>query len=306
MISFSEFEKKWQKIPTTSNSYLGLGISHPLDLRVGYRNSGIKSLVVMNPEVALKIPAGKAIEAKYEALANGGTVLEFTLLNKEYEEEYIRLCWDMIDASEMSQQATKTMIQRYTYWMKLLSLRSESFGFSQQKGLLGELLYLQESIERLGSEKALAAWQGPDGSDQDFLFESSWTEIKTVSMAADKVKISSMQQLEQEIPGELRIYVLEKSTEGPDRYNLVHTVNNIKEMLKSEPHCGDQYAMKLYRYGYREKEVEHYKKYFFRLIDIRKYSVEEGFPKITRHNVDSAIVSCEYEISLPAIEPFRR
>ena len=306
MISFSEFEKKWRNIPAAKNSYLGLDISHPLDLRVGYHDSEVKSLVVMNPEVSLKIPAGNAIEAKYQALSNGNTVLEFALLNKEYEEEYIRLCWDMIDASEMSKRATQAMIRRYTYWMKLLSLRSESFGFSQQKGLLGELLYLRESMDCLGCEKALSAWQGPDGSDQDFVFETSWTEIKTVSMAADKVKISSMQQLEQESAGELRIYVLEKTTEGPDRYNLVGTVNGIKDVLKDEPHYSDQFAMKLYRYGYREKDIERYKQYYFRLIDIRKYTVADDFPKITRKNADPAIVSCEYEISLPAMEPYRR
>lgn len=306
MISFSDFEQKWRNIPVSKNTYIGLGISHPLDLRVGYHDSGVKSLVVMNPETALKIPAGNAIEAKYEALANGSTVLEFELLNKEYEEEYLRLCWDMIDASELSNRATQAMIRRYTYWMKLLSLRSESFGFSQQKGLLGELLYLQETIDDMGCEKALLAWQGPDGSDQDFLFDDSWAEIKTVAMASDKVKISSMQQLEQESNGELRVYVLEKTTEGPDKYNLVKSVNGIRETLKNEPHYYDQFEMKLYRYGYREKDIERYKQYYFRLIDTRKYSVDENFPKITRKKVDTAIVSCEYEISLPAIEKYRR
>lgn len=37
-----------------------------------------------------------------------------------------------------------------------------------QKGLIGELLYLEYLIDQNGVKHAFESWVGPDGSDQDF------------------------------------------------------------------------------------------------------------------------------------------
>ena len=306
MITFSEFEKQWSSMPNADNTYIKLSLEHPLDLRVGYHGVGEKSLVIMDPEASIKLPLGKAINVQYEKLSNGRDILEFRLMNHEYEEEYVRLCWDMISSSQNEEHATQAMIKRYSYWMRLLSAGNDSFGFSQQKGLLGELIYLDECIGSKGAEAAVSSWQGPDGGDQDFQFDIGWTEIKTVPLAGEKVRISSMQQLDQEQDGVLVVYVLEKTVAGEGRYNLVEMVNHIEGEISSEPQTLDMFEMKLYKYGYRKSDIDRYKEYYFRLVESRRFDVSSDFPRLTRSNVDDAVASCEYELSLSAIEKYRR
>ena len=72
------------------------------------------------------------------------------------------------------------------------------------------------------------------------------------------------------------------------------------------PLIADQFEMKLFKYGYRAKDEDVYRKYHFRLIEKREYSVNECFPKLTRKNVPAELSACKYELSLPAIEQYRR
>ena len=44
----------------------------------------------------------------------------------------------------------------------------------------------------------------------------------------------------------------------------------------------------------------------FRFIEEREYIVNDSFPKLVGNNVSSEIVSCKYELSLAAIEKYRR
>ena len=304
---FHEFKRKWNDMPTVANGFLALGLDHPLNFQIGHYSSAYKSLIVMDTGIIKNIPSSFAVHAVNAELKSGQWILEFQLVHESFEEEYLRLCWDMIEASAESQDPLTDFIKKYLSWQKLLQYsEKKSMSFQMQKGLLGELLYLDECIDEMGTETAVAAWQGPDGSDQDFLFEDTWTEVKSVALASDKVKISSMQQLDQETDGELRVYVMEKSVEGDARYNLVDMVNQIEEKLLPQPQINDHFEMKLFKYGYREEDIERYRQYYFRLIELRKYVVNEAFPKLTGRNTDSAVVSCEYELSFPGIEEFRR
>ena len=178
--------------------------------------------------------------------------------------------------------------------------------FQRQKGLLGELLYLSDRLRQMSADIVVEAWTGPDGRDQDFIFEAAWAEIKTIALSADTVKISSMQQLEQEVPGYLVVYTLEKSTEGEGRITLSAVAEEIKRSLQDNPVVLDRFEMKLFKYGYRSQDIGEYNKNFFRLIEKREYLVNDSFPKLCRENVAREITACTYEISLSAIEPYRR
>ena len=304
---FNEFKEKWEKMPQIANGFLSLGIGHPLDLQIGHYKSIYKSLVVMNTGRLKEIPSSFAVRAVNTELNDGRWILEFQLLHESFREEYLRLCWDMIEVALNSREPLKEFISKYMSWQRLLQYSDKkSMSFQKQKGLLGELIFLDECIDNKGIDIAVSAWQGPDGSDQDFLFESTWTEVKTVALASETVKISSMQQLEQEQEGELRVYILEKSVAGTNKYNLVDMANRILDKLSVDPQIRDHFDMKLFKYGYRKEEIQIYRQYYFRLIEFRKYKVNKIFPKLTRKNIDVAVVSCQYELSLPAIEEYRR
>ena len=97
------------------------------------------------------------------------------------------------------------VLKRYAAWLKLLQHKNSALlGVAAQKGLIGELLYLKDRIERgMPVADALAGWVGPEGADQDFVYEDGWHEIKTTGAESAKVTISSAEQLDSAQSGEL-------------------------------------------------------------------------------------------------------
>lgn len=306
-MTFNEFKSKWDGIPAHGNGFLRLGIDHPLDLEIGYATSEYKSFIVMDSGIVSEIPSSFAVKAINTELRNHTYILEFQLIHPAFEDIFLHLCWDMIETSIDSQNPVSDLTKRYISWQKFLQYTStQVLSYERQKGLLGELLYLRSIMTEGQEEWAINAWNGSEGCDQDFLFEKTWAEIKTIALGSKAVKISSLEQLNQEQDGLLVVYVLEKSSESPDHVCLPDVVLEIKEKLKNSPRILDRFEMKLFRYGYRNKDENEYKANYFRLVEHREYNVKESFPKLTRNNTASEIIACEYEISLAAIEKYRR
>lgn len=306
-MKFDELKEKWDNLPAVGNSFLKLGLKHPLDLQIGHSQSGYKSLVVMDTGIIKNIPSSFAVKVTNVQLTNMSWILEFQLVHPSFEEEFLRLCWDMIEYSSKEENTLNALIHRYMTWQKLLQYENKIImSFQRQKGLLGELIFLSKMIDDIGVEEAVDSWTGPDGSDQDYLFPSEWAEIKSVSLASETVRISSLQQLQQEMEGQLIVYILESTTAGDDRISLVDVVNEIKTKLANNARYLDRFDLKIYKYGYRKNHENEYRKNQFRFIEKREYVVNDSFPKLIGDNVSSEIVSCKYELSLAAIEKYRR
>ncbi|MBD5484719.1 MAG: PD-(D/E)XK motif protein [Lachnospiraceae bacterium] len=304
---FNDLKEKWDNIPAVGNGFLKLGLNHPLDLQIGYSINAYKSFVVMNTGVIKNIPSSFAVKVANIQLKNSSWILEFQLVHVKFEEEFLRLCWDMIEYSFAEKQPLNALIHRYMTWQKLLQYENKSvMSFQRQKGLLGELLYLLEIMNSRGIEDTIDSWTGPDGGDQDFVFSIDWTEVKSISLASKTVHISSLQQLKQENDGYLVIYVLESTTAGENRVNLVSIVNKIRDKLLDNARYLDRFELKLYKYGYRKSHEKEYYNNQFRLIEEREYLVNKSFPKLTGDDVSVEVVSCEYDLSLAAIEKYRR
>ena len=307
MTTFREFQTKWDTMPERRNSYLSVGNIDKLNFQIGYGSNGLKSLVIINSGILKEIPSSFAIKVENPQLDDGNKALVFQLIQSSLGEEFQRLCWDMIGAAVTAQNPLNGLIKRYKSWQKLLQYyQNSTMSFERQKGLLGELLYFQEVLKTHGSAYALHTWCGPDGSDQDFLFETSWAEIKTTALASDNVKISSLEQLKQEQDGLMIVYVLERSTPGENRICLSDVVAEIRDFIIEDIVGTDSFEMKLFKYGYRTKDEDEYRKHYFRLIEKREYLVDERFPKLTRDNVPAQVLTCKYDLSLPALDMYRR
>lgn len=306
-MNYNELKEKWDNMPVVGNGFLKLGIEHPLDLQIGYSKSAYKSFIVMDTGMMRNIPSTFAVKVSNIQLKNMSWILEFQLVHLSFEEEFLRLCWDMIEYSSKEENTLNALIHRYMTWQKLLQYENKSvMSFQKQKGLIGELIYLSKMIDDIGVEMAVDSWTGPDGSDQDYQLPSEWAEIKSVSLSSETVHISSLQQLQQEMDGQLIVYILESTTAGDDRISLVDVVNEIKTKLANNARYSDRFDLKLYKYGYRKSHENEYLENQFRFIEMREYVVNDVFPKLVGGNISSEIVSCKYELSLAAIEKYRR
>lgn len=95
-----------------------------------------------------------------------------------------------------------------------------------------------------------------------------------------------------------------------DELNFFHQIGQkskaFKTKLMNNARYLDRFDLKLYKYGYRKSHEKEYRDSQFRFIEKREYVVNDIFPKLVAKNVCSEIVSCKYELSLAAIEKYRR
>lgn len=304
MISFDLFKREWNEPISEGEGYLLLDVEHPLSFSIGINLKGKKSLLISDVVVRSNISSTYAVGVNSHLSKQGNPCLEFELLQEEYFEEFLSLCWDLIESTSHSKEPVHDLVSKYRSWQKLLQNKSkEEMSFEKQKGLLGELLYFDLLLENLPSNKVIDAWVGPDGADQDFVFDNFWTEVKSVALSAKSVHISSLQQLEQEISGNLLLQFLEKTVDCKNSINLPKEIELIRKKLK-DVFLIDAFNIKLVKYGYKEEDVEKYKNNNFRFVRSTFYRVDPDFPRLTRNNISKCIVDCQYEISLSGIEQY--
>lgn len=301
----SDLQEKWDSIPSYTDGYILVsGLSHPLSFHIGYYG-GRKCFVVLDTGRIDRVISSKAITVEPFEPRVGCFSLRFTLNHPSLEELFVKLCWDLIDASRDAPYPSLRIQEQYCNWLRLFQQVSiRALSISVQKGLCGELMFLEDRIDCLGEQAALDAWTGPDGSDQDFIFADYWTEVKAVSASADSVYISSLQQLDRTDKGYLIIYFLDTTTShGMQTTSLNDLVNGIRQRLGTGRER-DRFECKLAKYGYFDRDREKYKDKRYRFVERRFFSVTEAFPKLIRATVPSEVVSAKYELSIPAITEF--
>lgn len=303
-MTINELQAKWDSISPNTGGFLLVSGDHPLSFHIGYYGEQMCFMVLDTGKVE-KTTSSKAINFSCVEMDNGKYALRFLLNYPSLNELFVKLCWDLIDCSRNNSEPIATILSRFNSWIRLLQKRGEGLlSPSAQKGLIGELLFLKELIVSEGSIKALNSWVGPEGSDQDFICENSWNEIKATTIASTTVVISSLQQLDRNDQGYLVVYFMDKTTSnGLQTLSLPEVVDDVRKLLPIG--VTDLFLCKLAMWGYYSKDCERYKEMRYRLSEKRVYSVDDRFPKLTRSNVPSEVHNAKYELDLLTIDRFK-
>ena len=305
MMTLNDLQKKWNETSPFSGGFLQVSEGHPLSVHVGYENDQ-RCFVILDTGRIESIDSSKAIDAVCIKISAGQFGLKFLLKYPSLDELFIKLCWDLMECSKDSEYPLKAMLDRYSNWLILLQkAKAGIMSVSRQKGLLAELLYLKDQIQLVGEDEALAAWVGPEGCDQDFVFADSWSEVKATSKASNSVLISSLQQLDREDIGELIVYFMDKlSAQGDGDFSLSQVVDEVKNMIRL-PHNKDLYDCKLAMYGFYYNDADQYQNIYYSLSERRDYEVNHSFPRLSVKNVPREIIEARYRMDLASIESFR-
>ena len=305
MMTLNDLQKKWNETSPFSGGFLQISEEHPLSVHVGYEND-LRCFVILDTGRIDNIDSSKAIDAVCIELSAKKFGLKFLLKYPSLDELFIKLCWDLMECSKDAEYPLNAMLDRYSNWLILLQkAKAGIMSASRQKGLLAELLYLQDQIQLIGEDDALSAWVGPEGCDQDFVFSDSWSEVKATVKASNSVLISSLQQLDREETGELIVYFMDKlSAQSDGDHSLPQVVDEVKDMIQ-KPHNKDLYDCKLAMYGYYCKDTDQYQNIYYSLSEIRKYEVNLSFPRLSVNNIPHEIIEAKYRIDLSSIENYR-
>ena len=306
MKTYKELSEKWEEISPYTGGFLLVSDDHPLSFHIGYLNDSQKCFIVLNTGKLDKISSSKAINVENVLLDDGSYALRFVLNYPSLDEIFIKLCWDLMITSKVASKPIETLIAQYKKWLKLLhQVGNGLLPIINQKGLIGELLYLSELIDGHGDTQSISEWVGPDGADQDFNFSQDWAEVKTTTIAGSVIQVSSLQQFDRQDDGVLVVFFLDKtSSNGSQTISLNEAVSLIDSKIVSE-RAIELFELKLAKSGYQRKDADEYSNIRFKIGEERKYKVSKDFPRLTKDNTPAPVVDAQYQIDLPAIENYR-
>ena len=305
-----ELRKKWDGINYHDGGSLQLTVDHPLDWYVRYATRDHKSIVIVSDTPADKISSSKSIEAACNLRKDGKYAISFTLVNREQEDVFISMSSDIIEFSGIEPRPNDSLnrvLRRYAAWLKLLDhKRNALLSPNAQKGLLAELYFLKEEIEKgVQPSEAVAGWVGPDGADQDFVYEDGWHEVKATGASSSRITISSVEQLDNPDVGELVVFRIDKCAPAHvGAITLYAMVHKMFEMMASNVSAMDDFVLKLGSAGYID--MQEYDKQSFAVSARHSYFVNNAFPRIVRSALPIEIVNAEYQLDLPSLSPWAR
>lgn len=171
------------------------------------------------------------------------------------------------------------------------------------RGLFGELTFLRQVIERTTEQEALAAWEGPESVQQDFILSNMAVEVKTLSgRERNSIRISSEDQLESLNDRLfLKVFRLSEIPESDRAVSLNGLVRQIADTL-SDHSAIELYYDKLAVAGYAE--LQEYDNPEFVVAEENLYCVNEEFPKLVRSGVPEGISNVRYGIDIERIKKF--
>ena len=146
------------------------------------------------------------------------------------------------------------------------------------------------------------AWKTHKDASRDFLFDDSWSEVKTIESTKDYITISSIEQLDHDSSGNLVVFKLDR-TETTDiiGISLNDLVENVRNRLGFQ--AVTEFNQKLLSKGYTYNEQ--YDLLLFLFKGVSCYRIDDDFPCITRELLSPAIIRADYDIRLSQIERWR-
>jgi hypothetical protein len=176
--------------------------------------------------------------------------------------------------------------------------------YSEIIGLLGEIYYIYEYLKNGGEgQSIIKSWTGTDFTYHDFIFENSWIEIKTILSSASTVKISSIEQLDSNISGNLITYCYEKtSVTDTCHLTLNKVILDVKYLLINSVELMLLFENKLSDFGYFYSDD--YNLPAIRIVEKKIYDVNSTFPKLSREHLPEAVQKITYELVLTSIKPW--
>ena len=302
---YNEVKNKFYEV-NSPNNYKRINANHPIDIYLGLNKNLKKSLVIIAEGEYEEPQSSRLITVSISKREDGKVALSFDLLDNSFDDLFYRFCADILESTieSVSKNIIPFIVTRWYNWISLFKNPNDNLlSESEIKGLIGELYFLNVYMfKKYGYEKSLNSWMGPEMSHKDFEINKEWYEIKTINDNALSVKISSLEQLDSNIVGNLVIIKVEQNNqEVENTVSLNSYVNKIKGKLPSNLIYLFEKKLLTVKYFYNTD----YDKYIYSIRSLSFYNVKDNFPKIKSDNLSRGIVKVSYEILLSEINEFK-
>jgi len=241
------------------------------------------------------------VEVQIIPSSNNKKELAIILLDEELTDIFIVFIEDIINSLldiNNSEIALNIISKRINYWKKLFGKFSTNLLTpQQQRGLFGELYFLNKVLIENNYKQIINAWKAPNGTNQDFYTNAKAIEVKTSISNSQTIKISNEYQLDTSGLDKLFI-AFYKLYEFPDGTTLLSLINDIRLLLNSDIDLLNVFNVKLINLGVFPELEDDYNEIGYRIRDEKYYNVTSEFPKITALMVNESISKISYGIDL--------
>lgn len=181
----------------------------------------------------------------------------------------------------------------------------EGLSPEEQKGLFGELTFMNFVLKNWTSPAIVNYWYGPEKDITDYYFPHFGVEVKTAAAIKPyRVTISSEKQLEMKNIDKLYLcsVLIQKNKQQGKSINDM--IIDIKNHLREFPSTVDLFEKKLFQIGYLEAQSEIYNENKFVVADMYYFRVCEQFPRITSADLSEGISNVKYQLSLDSCKDY--
>lgn len=301
MKTYDELRRQWNSCH--GHGQVLVDSTHPLRMYLNINACGNKEILIPVKRTEKRFKSTAAIGIRnYEN--KDSKYLAIELLQPMLESEYVCLCYDLVETSRSYSsraESLKALFEALKKWYCLLADPQRNILPEREiRGLLGELKYMLDELVSGRDELAVvSAWKTHKDASRDFVFDDTWSEVKTIESTKDYITISSIDQLDHDTPGTLIVFKLDKLGET-DSTGI--SLNSMVESVKNEIgfQAETELNQKLLSRGYSYNEQYDHLRFLFKGVNY--YHVADDFPCITRDILSPAIIRADYDIRLNQIE----
>lgn len=252
--------------------------------------------------------SGANITVNWRQVSDGsGIQVTVQLLNMDMQDLFTVLCSNLAELIEDLPSGLNlfdAVVIRVQRWQRLLDGgRPNTLTDSERRGLVGELLLLEQVFIPHSTSAAIYSWLGPTGNPQDFVFDSGRVECKSyLESPVTEVRISSLEQLDDSYsPLTLALNHLVESDSSGNGVTLNELVSMVERQLLIEQERME-FNSRLISAGYEYNEAYESFRYVRQLT--KYYKVSDDFPRLNQSNVNSQISKVTYSIPLIGLDKY--
>jgi len=300
----------WDDLRTASDAKLHRRVDdhHPLDLYAEFEPPANPGLVLFCPSRPPEPRPMKAIAIERGQRPDGRWWLRLSLHESTLRTVFAGLCQDIISFTRSgvaSEAAPAAVLARVERWRALLEGDRGGLSASELRGLIGELLVLQELLDQLAPLEAVSSWNGPLGSPQDFMLpDGQRIEVKTVRPDSNAVRVNGLGQLDPGIdPLELRVIRLGDSTpETEGAITASALITTLRGRVEGDSLALNELNSRLAAAHWHDHP--RHEEFAVRTAGLHRYKVTEGFPRVIQVDVPVGVDDVNYLVELSAAADF--
>jgi hypothetical protein len=193
-------------------------------------------------------------------------------------------------------------LRRIRAWQEFMGREANDILAPEEEvGLFGELTLLETFVNAgLQPEAAINAWQGPEHGLQDFLIGHGAVEVKiSISPKGFPARIASLDQLDDAIRQPLIIAAVRIKADSSG-LTLPELALKCRSLLQSSGSGVSEFDSKLVHAGYLYSSADRYRRKWTP-VETRLLSLDESFPRLTRHTVPAAVTHASYTVDIDMV-----